>query len=428
MAAALAVLILVGGSSGSAASNSIADTASATAVGAVLSLDEAIRLTREGHLSLRAMGLTADGAQARVRDAGRRPNPLLTGGLENFGGSLDRDRAESSLMVEQQLELGGDRAARSGLAGALANLSRAQQDQMAKLLEAETVERFCDAWVLQERVHRLREAEQMAQRAVEAAEERLKAGGAPAFERTRALGFRALREIERRRSEAELEAARTTLAQQWGAREAAFDSVALPEPGPAAIPPLDDLVPRIDAHPGVRRAAAESAAETWRVREARADRIPDLQVGAGIRHLADGDGTGLLVGLSLPLPVWNRKQGAVTAAESDHRAAVARERQTTLELRGELQRAYRLFVAAIAAWEGIRDRVRPAADEAMRLISSGYRAGRLGYLDIQDGQRSLLEADLLLIDGSAEVWRTRSALERLVGVRLDAPAPGKEDR
>lgn len=429
LAAAVAALILATGVPARADQDAAPPSpAPGVAIGRVLSLDDAIRLTREAHPALRAAGLASEAARARVRDAGRFPDPSLSAALENLGGGLGTDRAETSLLLEQPIELGGDRAARAGVARATADLSLAQRDLLSRALEGETAERFCDVWALQERVTRLREAEIVAERAVAAAEERLKAGAAPAFERTRAQGFRDLRGIERRRAEAELESARELLARQWGAEAAGFDSVSLPEPAPFALPALEELIDRTRAHPGARAAAAERDAERWRLREVRAARTPDLQVGAGIRHLAEAGGTGLLVGLSLPLPIWNRQAGSVAAAESQLAAATERERQTALELRGELRRAHRRVRAALSAWEGIRDRVRPAADEALRLVSAGYRAGRLTHLEIQEGQRNLLEADLLLIEAAADVWRARSAFERVVSGSPGGTVPAKEDR
>jgi cobalt-zinc-cadmium efflux system outer membrane protein len=291
-----------------------------------------------------------------------------------------------------------------------------------------TVERFCDAWVLQRRVERLRAAENLAGIAVEVAGERLKAGAAPAYERTRAEGYLTMRELERRRAESELTVARRRLAVQWGDQEAAFDSLVLPDPTPPALPPAESLEVRLASHPSRLRALAERDAEDWRAREARAARVPDLQLGAGVRHLADVDGTGFVVGLSLPLPLWNQRGGAVAAAESERAAAEARERQTALDLRAELHGALERYASAVDFWTGVRDRAHPAAREALRLLAQGYRSGRLGYLDIQEGQRALLDAELVLIESSADVWRSWKVLEWLLGVPLEDLAPGKERR
>ncbi len=396
--------------------------------GDALSLAEAIRLTRAGHPALRAAAATADAARARRRVAGRRPDPTLALGVENVGGNLGTDRAETTLLLEHTLERGRDRAARSGLADAEATLAGREHDHLAIALEAETVARFCEAWALQERVRRLADSERLAERAVAAAAERLEAGAAPSFERTRAEGVLALRRIERQRAAVEHETALERLATQWGAESVAFDSLALPDRPPAAVPPLADLLAGLDRHPGLRRAAAERMTHDWRVRAARAARVSDLQVGLGVRHLAGtggSGGTGLLFGVSMPLRIRGGGAAAVEAARAELAAATERERLAALELRGEVRAAHRRHASALAAWEAIRDRVRPAAEEAATQIAAAYRAGRLGSLEIQESQRSLLEADLLLIDGYAVVWRTRHALERLMRPAPDAPPPGE---
>ena len=401
---------------------------SSDAAASVMGLDEAIRRTREGSLALRAADLDASAAKARARDAGRVPVPALSLTLENVGGSLGADRAETSMMLEQVVELGGDRATRTGLANAATTLAQARRERLLSALEVETIERFCDAWVLQERRARLGEAERVAARAVEAAEERLKAGAGPPSERSRALGFRALRRIERVRVEAEWEAARRGLARLWGEDVADFDSLALPAPRFAAAPPLERLRAGLATHPVRRAAAAEAAAESWRVRAARAARTPDLQLGAGVRHLAEEDGTGLLFGLSLPVPLWSAPRGPLAAAEAELAAAETRERLAALEVGDDLTRAHGRFVAALSAWQGVRDEVLPAAEEALRLILGAYRSGRSSYLEVQDGQRGLLEAQVVWIETSAEVWRTHEALSRLAGMAPGAPAPGEERR
>jgi outer membrane protein TolC len=59
------------------------------------------------------------------------------------------------------------------------------------------------------------------------------------------------------------------------------------------------------------------------------------------------------------------------------------------------------------------------------MMRGGYLAGRLGYLEILDGQRSVLEANLLLVETHADVWRARTNLERMTG---GMPASEEERR
>jgi cobalt-zinc-cadmium efflux system outer membrane protein len=392
-----------------------------------LTLEQALRLAERANPALTAAGLRTDAARARARDASRWPNPSAGASVENTGGGLGTERAESSLQLEQLVELGGDRAARSGLARSLVDLAGTEAEVARREVLGATAERFVAAWVLQERVRRLEAAERDAAAAVEASDQRLRAGAAPAFERLRAEGFRALRELERRRAAAELTVARRRLALQWAADSLAFDSLALESPAPPALPPAAALLARIPGHPEQQRAAAQVSGDRWRLREARAARVPDLSVAAGTRHLNEVGGTGFTAGISVPLPLWNRWRGSVVAAKSELSAAEVRARGTEQRLRQELQAAYDRYSVALAVWDGLRSKVRPAAAEALHLIVASYRAGRLSYLDIQDGQRSLIEADLLVIDAVAEAWRSKIALELLVGSPLEQLAPRREE-
>jgi cobalt-zinc-cadmium efflux system outer membrane protein len=393
-----------------------------------LTLEEALRLAERANLTLAAASHRVDAARARARDASRWPNPSTSASVENAGGSLGTERAESSLQLEQLMELGGDRAARSGLARSLVDQTVADAEVSRRDVLRATAERFLEAWVQQERARRLAAAARSAAVAVEAASQRLRAGAAPEFERLRAEGFRAQREVERLRAEAELAVARRRLALQWAADSLAFDSLALGPPAAQRLPDLASLLARIQENPERQRAAAEVSGEEWRLREARAARVPDLSVAAGLRHLNEVGGTGFVAGVSVPLPLWNNRAGSVAAAESERSAAAARARGTEQRLRQEVRAAYDLYSGALAVWEGLRSNVKPAAEEALRQIVASYRAGRLSYLEIQDAQRNLIEADLLLIDGNADVWRTKNALELLVGVPLEQLSPRREDR
>jgi cobalt-zinc-cadmium efflux system outer membrane protein len=145
---------------------------------ATLTLEDALRMTQAHHPQIRAASLEAEAAHHARRDAGRRANPALGVDFENFGGGLGADGRELTVMLAQPFELGGDRRAREGLALARTETADVAARQAVRTGRLQTVDRFIDAWVLQERAARLRRSEALAREAVVAAAERHRSGAA----------------------------------------------------------------------------------------------------------------------------------------------------------------------------------------------------------------------------------------------------------
>ena len=101
--------------------------------------------------------------------------------------------------------------------------------------------------------------------------------------------------------------------------------------------------------------------------------------------------------MSIPIPVWDRRQGPIGEAVAVmQQAALARE-QTRLTLLGDLEINYqRLLVARqqIAAFEGglIRQ-----AESALQVAEAAFKFGERGFLEVLDAQRVLraIRADFL---------------------------------
>jgi cobalt-zinc-cadmium efflux system outer membrane protein len=390
-----------------------------------LTLEGALRLSVRHHPALQGAAWRIRAAAARARDAGRWANPDASLEVENLGGDPERSRREATLSLGQRFELGGDRGARAEAAQTREALAWVELTAEERAVLAVTSERFIDAWALQERLVRLTAAERLAAQAVEAAAERFRAGAGPAVERIRAEAVLASRQAERLRARAQLAAARRRLASQWGATEQRVDSLFLPLPSPTPIPAADSLVARLERHPERRRAAAEVAVEAARLREARAARVPDLQLSAGVRHLDEDGAIVMNAGASLPLPLWGTPRDAEAAAESERAAAAAHERFVRLRLAEELHDALERYLAASEGHRLIAERVRPKAAEALEQITAGYRGGRFGSLELLEAQRTVIEAELSWVEATAESWRARTLLERLLGASLEDL--GKED-
>ncbi len=393
----------------------------------VLTLAEARARTLASHPALASARSLVDAARARRLDAGRRPNPVLSAEVENLGHSGEANRLETTIQVGQTFELGGDRGARSLVAEASLRLAEADLSADQRAVLALTGERFLDAWGFQQRLGALRAAESLAAEAIQAAQERHRAGAAPVTERVRAEAQHALRRVERQRAETELDLARRLLAAQWGDREPSFTTLALVDSTDDGSAPGQWLA-AIESHPDRLRAAAEVTLREARLREARANRVPDVDLQFGVRHLAETGSSGLVAGVAFPLPLWNPQRGGVAAAEAEISAARSRERVSLLILRSELESATGRVSLARSTHEAVRTRIQPLAAEALRQVRAGYRAGRLSYTDLIEAQRAVREADLALTEANIDLWRARIALDRLIGDLVPVHVPEEESR
>ena len=405
--AVVALAFLLGQGSARAAATS---PDSIPVVSGPLTFERALTLAGQYQLGLRAADLRAAAAQARIRDAGRVPNPTLAGAEENFGGSLGSGRLESTLELAQTLELGGDRAARAALAAGEYRLAAADAAVLRREMFVLTAERFIRAWSIQERLARLREGEELTRQAVLAATRRHQAGASPLLERTRAESQALSQAVDRQRTAAELAIARRELALSWGEGRASFDSL-VNDPVPSESYLAADLI----SHPELERASASEALAAARMRAARAARVPDVTVSGGVRHLQEVRSTGFVAAIELPLPIWSSGGGNISATRQEHEATLADKRATAQRLGVELANSVERLRSAAAAYDTLRLRVRPARQELLVELLRAYRAGRLNYLDLIAEQRNLLETDLALVDAQADLWRSRVRLELLTG-------------
>ena len=356
----------------------------------------------------------------QARAAGAIPHPTLEVTVENFGLDVGDERRESTLSASQQV-IG--HAASGRVARAEAEAATAEWTAQQREIAAETAEAFLNAWWLERRLEYLARAEHVAEATVAGARERTRIGAAPPVDGRRAEAVLAERMIDRRAVRAELDAARRALALEWGGTRAEFDSLVLPPPSVPELPPPDALMAYLRQNPERLQAAAETAVEIARVREARS-LTPELTLSFGARRLEEVRGYGWVAGASAPLPIFSRRASNIRAAEAERYAATARERAVERRLVRELASAYDSLIAARDKEEIVRTRLLPAAREALGELQHGYRAGRFTYLDQLEGQRAALDAEATEVQLLRDIWSARFTLERLLGQTLEAVAGG----
>ena len=143
------------------------------------------------------------------------------------------------------------------------------------------------------------------------------------------------------------------------------------------VEPLSALTAQLDDSPLARIARAEMLRSNAAVSLERARRIPDVTISAGVKRVTTGGvpDNQAVVGVSIPIPLFNTNKGALL--EATHKAARANadlDRERT-RLRLDLTQAYANFEAAAQEAQRLKADILPAARLALDAMSRGYGSG-----------------------------------------------------
>ncbi len=388
----------------------------------VLSLEDALAAAL-----LRNPELAADAYEVRAREAAlvqahAHPNPTASLELEDFAGSGDFrgvDSAQTTLLLGQLIELGGKRAARIDLATADRDLASWDYEVRRIDVLVRTAAAFVDVLAAQERHRLAAEALELARSMLQVASLRMRSGIASPAEEIRAGVGVDIAEVEREHTEHELATTRQVLAAAWAGEQPGFERAEGDLERLPAVPTADTLSDRLEASPSVALWRTELARREALRARATSGRVPDVTLHAGPRRLSGPEDTALVVGVSVPLPLWDRSRGAITEAE--HRVAklAAEARAARVRSVTDLATARVGLQASSEEAELLRTRVLPGTERAVEALRRGYESGRFAQIEVLDAERARLAAREQYLRALVEAHHSAQQIERLTGVPLE---------
>jgi cobalt-zinc-cadmium efflux system outer membrane protein len=226
-------------------------------------------------------------------------------------------------------------------------------------------------------------------------------------------------QIDRNRLSQELAAARRRLSACWGGTKPAFSEVVGNIEDVSPPPPLEVLLSRAERSPDLARRTVELDRRRAVLQLERSLGTPDLSLGAGIRYLREAEDAAFVVELGVPLPIFNRNQGAARAAALRVRRAEEERRAATVEITTRLAAAHDALCAAESEVEALRDRALPEAETAFRSAQDAFLAGSMRFADVLDTERLLFELKSRYFDALVRYHGTVTDIERLIGESLE---------
>lgn len=376
-----------------------------------LSLPQAIESAFDQNPDLAAARREIGIAEGDRQQAGLIPNPVISWEAED----TRRSTSTTTVMLSQALELGGKRGARIDVASRAQDAAQIELERRGNELRAEVVQAFYVAVRAQTGLDLAQQSQSLAERGLEIAEGRVRAGKSSPVEATRAQVQLSETKLLVRRAETLKANSYRDLARAIGSVSVTFDSLEYSDLSPGKSPPAAKILAAIERSAELRLAQAQIEQRDASLGSERAQRIPDLTVSIGSQYTREDRERVNVVGFSMPLPLFNRNQGNVLAAS--RRADQARDLRNAVELRlrTQTQSALAQWVTATRDVESFNQVILPSAKNAVDAATRGFEMGKFGFLEVLDAQRTLITARSQYLESLAIATDARVTVERIYG-------------
>lgn len=396
---------------------SCGESVSASPDARTFKLDDVIELALNRNPTLGAAQGMVEQSQGQRAAAGAYLNPSIIG---SAGRGSIRDPStgvsitERTITVEQPLEWLGKRAARqraadAGVAGALAGM-----EDTKVMVIAEVKGAFFQLLLAQQDAQLARENLKTVEDLVQLVTARVTTREAPKFELVKATVELQKTRKELSRAENVLLVARTKLNTVTG--KALGDSFMIQGEYESVRPGLQLPVlieQALDRHPALRRQQKAVEQAEFTIEQERASRIPNVAV-IGQYHREAGDES-ITAGLSVPLPLWYRRQGEIGAAMGAHRRAQAERARIQQELEQSVTQHFQEVRTAQEQMKVFEEGLLYQAKEAYDIAQFSFRHGVASLLEVIDAQRVYRQTLLEYAQARADHSIALARLERAVG-------------
>lgn len=347
--------------------------------------------------------------------AATRPNPFVSSSIQDTRSAT----RQIYLQLNQEIELGDKRTARMEAADAFYSKADAELATKKAEIHANVVLAFYEVLVAQERVLLAKSSVEVAESALDAASKRVKAGKSSPVEQTKSSIAAASAKIELVQATTQLNNSRKRLSALWGDNAPSFahatgEVTSIPE-----VSSLSELQALIDGSPSIRLAKLEINTREAVTKIERSKAVPNITLSAGVVNNQEIGLNQALLGLSIPIPVFDRNQGNVQEAVS--RKFKAEDELIALRNRihTNLLTQYERLNAARQATLSLQNDILPNAQSAFDAANRGFSLGKFNFLDVLDAQRTLYQTKSQYINALLEAHQSIAEIERTLGEVVD---------
>jgi cobalt-zinc-cadmium efflux system outer membrane protein len=388
----------------------------------ILTLKNVLALTLINNPRLQAFSLETRAAQARRLQASLWPNPELEVEVEEVGGTGDRsgfDGSETTIQLSQLIELGDKSQKREKVALLQEQLAGLNYRDKKLEIFAKAAKAFILVLKAQEKLQLSGELLIISEKSFDVVERKVNAGKDSPLEKTRASVTLANIKMQHSKTQRDLEFARKHLASFWAQDNPVFERAVGSLDDIHQLPSLDNLIHRLKLNPEYARSEAEINKSRAALDLEKSKATSDITISAGLQRFNETDDNAVIFGVSIPLPISDRNQGAEQAAIYDLAKSRQEQKAAWLKLQSELNHAYQQLADSHDKATSLKNEILPSATEMFSAAATAYQEGKIDYLKVLDAQRTLFDIKKEYVESLADYHIAETDIERLIGGEIE---------
>lgn len=362
------------------------------------------RLVIEQNLELLSNSKQIEIAKGQLEQSRILPNPIMK--FESGTGV----EFETTGMISQTIILGKKRKLKIKLNELYFNKERLEYEILKQAKLTEVFKAFVSILHLQEILILQKDRISVADNLMNAVSRKVEAGKLSPAEKSRARIQLFQERLKLRSIEKSLQTAWNSISVLWGDEKSPFNQAI----GDLSLLRDIPILISLEMAPDIQIFKLSLDIQQQKIQSEKAEAIPDLDLGAGLKRSNIQRNT-FQVGLSIPLPIFNRNQGNIKSAISELEQAQLELKRIESQLKTDVSNFQAQLENLVSEITIIDDDIIPEAQNAYTIITDGYLNGRFTYLDVVNSQEMWFQSREQYVNALKDYHTNLFELDRITG-------------
>ncbi len=358
-----------------------------------------------------------DAAKGEEKQAGYFPNPELDAEVENFGGDLGEgtfSSADITFYITQTIETAGKRKLRKKMSAISKNMAVQRVLAVVNSKISSLFNLYNKAAIAEQKLSLAKELADISGKILKTVKTKVKYGKTSPIQELKAQIEYDKAVLLLKQAQSEYEITKNALAFEMGVSKLP-DNIEFKEFSPNILDKQENAEKKIKANPLIVEQELLRKIKEKELKLASRENIPDLNISAGIRKFKETDQKAYVLSIGFKIPVFNRNKGKIIARAAERDAAYFSKKESLLRLKTEYGNVKTELATLEKKKNVYENKIIPDAHKAYQAMFTAYREGKIGYIELLDTQRTLIEARNQYLEIKIEYTQKLFSLLEILG-------------